>query len=899
MKPTYHIVSHSHWDREWYRTFEQFRSMLVLMVDDLLDLLRREPRYAHFTLDGQTVVLDDYLAVRPEREAEIRQRIAEGRIVVGPWYVLPDEFLVSAEATVRNLLTGTSRARQLGGGMDVGYIPDSFGHIAMMPAILRGFGMDTAMLYRGFGGEPGQETSEYWWDAPDGTRVLLCHLFRNGYSAGYFHQDSSEEIRSRFAELKKELDERATTSQRLLLNGGDHHWPDPRLPEALELLRQTFEGDILHSTIPAYVAALKKEIGSLPEVRGELRFGYRYAFVVNGGVYSSRVPLKQKNWRCQNLLQRYVEPLSAWAWSRGMPSQLPLIRHAWKLLMQNHPHDSICGCSIDPVHREMMTRFRAVEDLGGSLVDNALGHLLPEDDRASGDDRYLFLFNPSPFERSDPARADVRFSLQDVVVGLNPDVKPAPKISSIRGFTLEGADGSPVRFQILGRDSGFDIGYSKYNYPRQTYADHFSILVDPRDVPAMGVSGYRVRRAGRLPRFTSRLRCGTRWIENAYVKVAATSRGEFVLTDKVRGIQYRGLNLFESTGDVGDEYNYSYPRKDRRVLSASSRAKIRILERGPLRAAVRLTFTMRVPASASADRRSRGKTLVSLPVTTICSLTEGSPLVIFETMINNTARDHRFRVLFSSGAKTRSAFADSQFCLIEREQKRYDLRKFTIEHPARVAPMQRFVTVRDGTRGLTLFSDGIPEYEHVPDGKGTLALTLLRSVGLLAGGDLITRPGGKAGWHNETPEAQCQGTQTFRYGIIVHGPEEAADGRIVNESAELFHLPMLAVRRRSEAELPLRDAFLKAPVRDVVWSALKQSEDGEDIIARMYNPSKEPKEVPFALDRRAEGVWLSRLDEARLQSVTTDGDAALTVHVAPGAICTVRVKLGEEGRRGQ
>jgi alpha-mannosidase len=896
MKPTYHIVSHSHWDREWYKTFEQFRSMLVSMVDDLLELLRRDPRFAHFTLDGQTIVLDDYLAVRPERESELRRHIFDGRLIVGPWYVLPDEFLVSAEATVRNLLTGTARARELGGGMDVGYIPDSFGHIAMMPAILRGFGMDTAMVYRGFGGEPGQDTSEYRWIAPDGSDVLLCHLFRNGYSAGYFHQESEEEIRRRFTDLKKELDERATTSQRLLLNGGDHHWPDPRLPETLEFLRRTFDGDFVHSTIPAYVSAVKKEVNGLPAVRGELRFGYRYAFAVTGGVYSSRMYLKQQNWRCQNLLQRYVEPLSAWAWSRGMRSQLPLIRHAWKTLMQNHPHDSICGCSIDPVHREMENRFRAVEDIAQGLLQNALGHLIKEDELASGDDRALFFVNPSPFVRSEPAPAEIRFFLQDLIVGLNPDVAPAPKLPPVGGFSLEAEDGSTARCQVIGRDETYDISYTKYNYPKQSYAERFALLVDARDVPPMGYRGYRIRKTGKLLRFTTRLRTGKGFIENDQVKVSATSRGEFILTDRINGKVYRELNVFESTGDVGDEYNYSYPRRDLRILSTSFRAKVKVVERGPLRAALQVEWRMRVPASATADRKARAKRLVPLTGKTTCSLTEDSRLVIFETVLMNGAMDHRFRALFPSGTKAKSVLADSQFCTVEREQKRYDVRKFSIEHPAKVAPMQRFVTVREKQRGLTLLADGLPEYELLLDGRGTLALTLLRSVGLLAGEDLITRPGGKAGWHNETPDAQCQGRHTFRYAVVAHTAAEIGGHRFLNEMAEQFHLPLLALRRKTDAGT-LQDSFLKGDLRDVAMSALKQAEDGEEIVMRVYNTSSEPQDAVIALDCPMQGAWKSRLDETRLEKLERHGETGLTVPVAPGAIATVRVKQrGGEGR---
>jgi alpha-mannosidase len=295
MKPTYHIVSHSHWDREWYKSFEQFRAMLVDMIDDLLDLLRRDGEFRHFTLDGQTVVLEDYLAVRPGKREKIRRLVGEGRIVTGPWYVLPDEFLVSGESTVRNLMTGTRMAASFGKTMTVGYIPDSFGHIAMMPAILRGFGIGTALVYRGFGGEPGEQTSEYWWKAPDGTRALLIHLFRHGYSAGYFHQETDPQIIARFAPLKEELDRRATTSHRLLMNGGDHHWPDPNIPATLALLRKSFEGTFEHSTVERYADAVREEIEGnskveIPVVEGELRFGYRYAFVVLGKLEIGNAP---------------------------------------------------------------------------------------------------------------------------------------------------------------------------------------------------------------------------------------------------------------------------------------------------------------------------------------------------------------------------------------------------------------------------------------------------------------------------------------------------------------------------------------------------------------------------------------------------------------------------------
>src|SRR5512135_220133 len=176
---TIHLVSHTHWDREWYLTFQQFRLRLVHLVDGLLDLLATDPEFKHFMLDGQTIVLDDYLRIRPESEPRLRRLIRTGRVLIGPWHILPDMFLVGPEAHIRNLLEGRRQTTRFGRQMTIGYMPDSFGHIGQMPQILQGFGIDNACLWRGVGDQP----TEFWWQAPDGSRVLMLYL-RDSYSNG-------------------------------------------------------------------------------------------------------------------------------------------------------------------------------------------------------------------------------------------------------------------------------------------------------------------------------------------------------------------------------------------------------------------------------------------------------------------------------------------------------------------------------------------------------------------------------------------------------------------------------------------------------------------------------------------------------------------------------------------
>ena len=181
MTRTLTVVSHTHWDREWYQPFQEYRLRLVQLIDRLLDLLDGEPAYRCFTLDGQTILLEDYLEVRPYRREKLQDYVQQGRLQIGPWYILPDEFLVSPEATIRNLILGDRVARQFGPKMQVGYIPDSFGHVSQLPQILRGFGLDTAVTWRGIGPAP----NEFRWIGADGTDVLAIHL-RGGYGNAAF-----------------------------------------------------------------------------------------------------------------------------------------------------------------------------------------------------------------------------------------------------------------------------------------------------------------------------------------------------------------------------------------------------------------------------------------------------------------------------------------------------------------------------------------------------------------------------------------------------------------------------------------------------------------------------------------------------------------------------------------
>ena len=423
---TLHLVSHTHWDREWYRTFQQFRLRLVHLVDGVLDQLQAGPQFRYFMLDGQTIVLDDYLQMRPENEEHIRYFVQGRRLIIGPWHILPDEFLVSPEATVRNLLEGDRTCRRFGPKMRIGYIPDPFGHIGQMPQILKGFGIHAACLWRGLSDEP----NEFYWMAPDGSRVFMAYI-REGYgNAASLPTSDPEKFVSEVKRLCDNLIPHSApnTSHFLLMFGTDHMEPPAGTIQAVENARGKLDGDeIVISSLSDYLTGIQgsSDTRALTLVKGELRSSKRSPMLP--GVLSTRMWIKQRNRACETLLEKWVEPFSTFAaltvlnerHQTAVRHPAPIVRQTWRLLMENHPHDSICGCSIDQVHDEMKVRFDQVDQIGEELTMQSLDAIAAtiHTDREAqiGDHNSsptvrrpssaVIIFNPSSFPRTDVVSA--------------------------------------------------------------------------------------------------------------------------------------------------------------------------------------------------------------------------------------------------------------------------------------------------------------------------------------------------------------------------------------------------------------------------------------------------------------------------------------------------------------
>ena len=335
------LVSHTHWDRAWYCTFQEYRVRLVRLVDRLLDILDHDPGFHVFMLDGQMSVLEDYLEVRPERAGQLQQLCQSGRMQVGPWYVLADEFLVSPEALIRNLMVGHRMGVPYGGVMKIGYVPDGFGHIAQLPQILRGFGIDNAFFWRGMGADGDRLGTEFEWCAPDGscvTTILMPWGYHNVTNLGYaIHWGDVSQMQFDWALAQKKiagaldkLKPMANTDALLLMNGIDHAEAGaahPRHDPAGEraVIRR---GDPAGHAARSPGARAGVAVSALPAFEGEFRWG-RYSEILQG-VYSTRIHLKQHNHAGETLLERYVEPLTALAWLSGadVPDSTPALRRS-------------------------------------------------------------------------------------------------------------------------------------------------------------------------------------------------------------------------------------------------------------------------------------------------------------------------------------------------------------------------------------------------------------------------------------------------------------------------------------------------------------------------------------------------------------------------------------------
>ncbi len=869
--PSVFVLRHTHWDREWYHPASRFRKRLV----DLIDGLLATPPNAPFLLDGQAIVLRDYLAVRPERAAELATALG-AHLEAGPWFVLADELIPSGEALVRNLLAGRRVLRGFRAtSPPVLYCPDSFGHPATLPALAVGFGCRCVILWRGYGSRRWPRGDAARWRAPSGDEVLLFHLPPDGSEFGSHLPVGADQAQQRWADMRRVLEPRSALGVWLVPLGADHHAPEPDEAQAIAALVRAA------SPIPVQVGGLaqlarvleaRAQQATLPAVQGELRDSYGYTWTL-GGTLGTRAHQKRNNARLERALGRDIEPWTAIARLRGSASQRHHVNSAWETLLSCHPHDSLCGCSADAVSEAVDQRMRETSALIEELRDAGIGTLLGHDANAARQQstswsRAVVVRNRVPRPRSGIAELDI-----DVEVALEP-VGPG---SSGRSKHIDGRGALGVPTQILSRERVYARIEAPSFYPINHEVERRRALAWVEDVPAYGIVTLPLGATRSRQTPAAVVRGDARSIESEAGKLTIGSNGlRWQNARSSRAIH--PLFEFETVGDRGDTYTHSpIPKSHGRGTLRRSRVALR----GPLRAAIDSAWVV------SSRRRGGGRAEIE----TRASLDAGAGFVRVSVSGVNCAPDQRLRIVFQTGLRPRRVLADAAFALVERKPLRVPARDARAEAVPPPAPLHRFVTLFDGAHGCTVVSDGLAEYEVLS--SGAVAITLVRAVAELSRSDLPERPG-HAGWPMPTPAAQCLGPFAAEFAISWHAGDSTATRTDIITLAEDVLLPLIGDTRRDLVMLPAPIQGIALEGEGLTFSALKESDDGNYVVARCVNITGVEVQGAWVLPRAPGSAHVSRLDETPIAPLEPRGNAVPIV-VPPHGIHTVLFGLDESG----
>lgn len=858
------------------------------------------PEGESFLLDGQGIVLEDYLAVRPERRDALIALLRSGRLEAGPWYVLADELIPSGEALVRNLLLGRRVLASLGAeSQPVLYCPDAFGHPAALPELAQGFGLPLMIAWRGFGSRRSPSGDTFLWRAPSGATAVLFHLPRSGYELGSSLPDDDRAAVERWDRMRAELEPRSATGVLLVQNGADHHARQRHYRQALAALERAAtatDARAQGSSMRRFTAGLLDAVGTarLPTVSGELRDSYGYTWTLQG-TFGTRAHQKRRNARAERALLREAEPFAAIARARGAVSRQPLTIAAWRTLLEAHPHDTLCGCSIDDVARAMDVRVASAMAQARGIASDAVMDLIDHRRDVARERKRdwtpaLVVWNRAARARGGVAIVDVDDFIADVPVGPGSGSGTAPHHVLPAANRLPAITGALARQSLGSSVATIDRVESPRHYPdndlvaRQRVAiwlepiPAYGVAMLPRN-PAADVTAERVvfaemkqlatqpeppvaepagsPRASVLQTpYAGAARAADRtgegiFIENGLLRIQV--RQESVTVEDVQS--GRRIHQLLRIGDRIDRGDLYTPSTRGPGLLAQHR-ETRVLHDGPLVATVRLQWQL------VGVGRAEGRIDVDL------TLHADSPVIRIDARGLNASEDHRLRLGIATDVEQPDVWADAAFGLVHRPSFEVPPEDAVMEQPPSTAPLHRYVSLFAADRGVTLFSDGLGEYEAASD--GTAFVTLVRAVGQLSRNDLPERPG-HAGWPAPTPLAQSLGPFAAKLALMLHGSRSDDTIALIERTADDVLLPLRGDTLRSA--LAIAPATLGAELvgDGLAFSALKESEDGSAIVARCVN----------LLERDVEGAWQfgfsfrtahrARLDETMLEPLSHDG----------------------------
>ncbi len=615
---TIYWASSSHWDREWHRPFEGFRCRLLDMVDRAINHVENVPGYGYFFFDGQSIILQDYLEICPKQRAHLKNLLKREKFFAGPFYVLQDEMIEDGEFLIRNLQKGISIAKSYGSKRFVGYTPDSFGHCAQLPQILKLAGINSVIFGRAFFGTQQNNT----WEAPDGSKVFFAWLpFAYG---GAVHEDCLDDGRhipenryvalEHFEKYLEKLKPYIKNGVAFIVDGADHLSADAGAVQLAKDFNAKYKNKVCFH-ITSLIDAVKdfSQHGKPNHVSGEMRKlglpGYGWILL---GTYSTRMPLK---YGLTVITRRLLALEKLYILQPYSQTVEELLQRSWDFLLQNIPHDSICGCHVDEVYIENLSRLNSANSTITYLYEKALTSFQKKSSTTGKKPKAMF-YDPTPdTTRFKPFVLECPYQvITDPEITTLESASAEFIISDVERYHTNFGHLTTYRFKGLYRNISchhifsvnFVTGKKRTNYPEQQ----------------LGV------------------------FSHGNYGVEFCKDGSFIIHDHKKKTTYGPLMLFVDGGDAGDTYNYSPPRQDSTFTSQGSTQNIRIQELRPGLLRTKINMILSVPRSLTNDRSTRSNEHVELPIQyeVTADLETGTFWISGSFM--NMAFDHRLKAGF-------------------------------------------------------------------------------------------------------------------------------------------------------------------------------------------------------------------------------------------------------------
>lgn len=809
---TIYVVSHTHWDREWQKTFNEYRVRLIKFIDKLILTLEKDKNFRTFMLDGQTSLLEDYLEIKPTMKTRLAQLIKDNRIIIGPWYVQPDEFIPSGESLLRNLLIGNLMSEEYGQKMKVGYLPDSFGQSIFMPQVLNQFEIKHAVAMRGFDKKE-IKANEFIWSDPSGSEVI-CSVLWSGYNNGsqlvHDFKQAKEAVKANLNELSKS----SSQNNILLLSGSDQSTVRNNIPLRIDELNSEYENILFkQATLEEYLNAVEKSKDNFETFSGDFRKAQKQR--VHMSIAGTRTDIKQKNYEIETEIEKITEPLSTIGFTFKDRYEQELLLYAWKKILENHAHDSIATVSTDRVHENMISRINAAEDTLGALNKAKINTLIEKIKFSDNPDlRPIVVFNTNST------------NIEDYTTCV---------VDAYSSFELLDNNGKKIEYVILDKKEVDLKDFRLWLKPNPSDIVTRTTIKFRANIEGIGFNTYYIKEVNQREKevINTAISVSDNSISNDHIKISANSDGSLNFLNKETLVELKNALYLVEEGNGGDSYDFSPPFSNEVHDSRNFDTSIITEMVNKFEAILKIKKVMSVNKYTTQEKRHPEK--IELPIEIICRLNARDDYIDFKVNLDNTAINHRVSLIIPNFSKSNhyreGSFGDIPTANTVTEINTVD--KGWKEYYYPVYATQRYVYDEDSS--IALFNKGVPSYEIENDKD--LKVHLLTTTDYMGKKDLKYRPGRRSGANIATPDSLLMGDRSFEFRLSLF-----ENKKLVHKEADKFQNPFFSHyvhKKKLTGYVTDETMTFTISNNSVVTSALVKSVYGEEIIWRIKNMSNQ------------------------------------------------------------